>query len=132
MPRRKKIKFRSKSEENVCHLLVDLNIPIRYEEIKLDYEWRENKTYTPDFELPNGIILEVKGRFVLEDRKKHLFIRDQYPDLDIRFIFDNPNKKLYKRGRMTYAAWCDKHNFIYCKRSDGIPEEWLNERQRSL
>ena len=124
MPRRKKIKFRSKSEENVCHLLVDLNIPIRYEEIKLDYEWRENKTYTPDFELPNGIILEVKGRFVLEDRKKHLFIRDQYPDLDIRFIFSSSKKKLYKGSKTTYADWCTKHGFLYADKI--IPKEWYN------
>ena len=29
------------------------------------------RTYTPDFVLPNGIVVETKGRFTLEDRKKH-------------------------------------------------------------
>ena len=128
----KKIKnfvFRSKSEEHVFQLLNDLNIPILYEDIKIAYRWVEDKTYTPDFILPNGIILEVKGRFVLEDRKKHLFIRTQHPDNDIRFIFDNPNKKLYKRGKMTYAGWCEKHKFLYCKKTDGIPRTWLNEER---
>jgi hypothetical protein len=121
-----KIKFRSKSEEHIFHVLQDMKIPIRYEETKLNYKWFENKTYTPDFQLPNNIYLEVKGRFVLNDRKKHLFIREQYPDIDIRFIFDNPNGKLYKKGKMTYANWCEKHNFKYCKRSEGIPQEWLD------
>ena len=125
----KKIVFRSKSEEYVCQLLNNLNIPILYEDIKIAYRWIEDKTYTPDFILPNGIILEVKGRFVLEDRKKHLFIRKQHPDNDIRFIFDNPNKKLYKRGKMTYAGWCEKHKFLYCKKVDGIPQTWLNEER---
>ena len=27
---------------------------------------------------------------------------------------------------MTYAKWCDKHNFEYCKISDGIPKQWYN------
>ncbi|GAF70335.1 unnamed protein product [marine sediment metagenome] len=126
---KKRGKFRSKSEEIVYDSLLELNIPIKYEWEKINYIWMEYKTYTPDFLLPNGIILEVKGRFVLEDRKKHLFIRQQKPELDIRFIFDNPNSKLYKNGKMTYAKWCDKHNFLYCKRKEGIPEEWLNGKR---
>ena len=128
--RKKRGKFRSKSEEIVYNYLLDLNIRVRYEEDKINYTWLEYKTYVPDFILPNGIILEVKGRFVLEDRKKHLFIQEQKPDLDIRFIFDNPNNKLYKNGKMTYGKWCEKHDFLYCKRKDGIPDEWLNGRKR--
>ena len=27
---------------------------------------------------------------------------------------------------MTYAGWCSKHNFDYCKISDGIPTHWYN------
>tara|TARA_R100000781_G_C4025652_1_gene108765 strand:- start:169 stop:576 length:408 start_codon:yes stop_codon:yes gene_type:complete len=123
------IRFRSKSEEIVCDFLKEAGIPIRYEETKVDYVWKEYKTYTPDFQLPNGIILEVKGRFVLEDRKKHIFIQEQKKDLDIRFVFDNPNSKLYKNGKMTYAKWCEKHGFLYCRRKDGIPEEWLDGKR---
>ena len=128
--RKKRGRFRSKSEEDVCNILTDLGIPIRYEQEKINYDWLEHKTYTPDFILPNGIVLEVKGRFVLEDRKKHLFIRSQKPEIDIRFIFDNPGSKLYKRGKMTYATWCDKHNFLYCKRKDGVPIGWINEKKK--
>lgn len=128
--RKKRGRFRSKSEEDVCNTLTDLGIPIRYEQEKIKYDWLEHKTYTPDFILPNGIVLEVKGRFVLEDRKKHLFIRSQKPEIDIRFIFDNPGSKLYKKGKMTYATWCEKHNFLYCKRKDGIPIGWINEKKK--
>ena len=31
--------------------------------------------YTPDFVLPNGIIIEAKGIFEREDRQKHLLIK---------------------------------------------------------
>ena len=122
--------FRSKSEEKIYNLLKEKNIPCEYEKGKIEYEWLENKTYVPDFFLlENGIILEVKGRFVREDRKKHLFIRKQKPELDIRFIFDNPKAKLYKGGKMTNASWCDKYKFKYCSLREGIPEAWFNERK---
>ena len=123
--------FRSKSEEKIYNLLKEKNIPCEYEKGKIEYEWSENKTYVPDFFLlENGIILEVKGRFVLEDRKKHLFIRKQKPELDIRFIFDNPKAKLYKGGKMTNGSWCDKYKFKYSSLREGVPEEWINERKR--
>ena len=123
--------FRSKSEEKIYNLLKEKNIPCEYEKGKIEYEWLENKTYVPDFFLlKNGIILEIKGRFVLEDRKKHLFIRKQKPELDIRFIFDNPKAKLYKGGKMTNGSWCDKYKFKYSSLREGVPEEWINERKR--
>ena len=123
--------FRSKSEEKIYNYLLNKKIPHEYEKGKIEYQWLEDKKYIPDFILKeNGIILEVKGRFVLEDRKKHLFIRKQKPELDIRFIFDNPKAKLYKGGKMTNGSWCDKYKFKYSSLREGVPEEWINERKR--
>ena len=104
--KRKKYKheYKSNSEYEAAQQLHKLKIAFEYEKDTLPYEWREDKKYTPDFFLPNGVVLEVKGRFMAEDRKKHLFIKSQYPDLDIRFVFDNPYRKLYKGGKMTYAG----------------------------
>jgi hypothetical protein len=116
--------YRSGLEEKVALQLMELNISVKFETVKLKYckpiTWH---TYTPDFILPNGIIIETKGRFVVKDRKKHLLVRDQYPDLDIRFVFTNPNNKLYKGAKSTYGDWCDKHGFLYSKQK--IPKEWL-------
>lgn len=117
--------YRSNSEYNTSLVLLKNNIEFQYEASSIPYEWREDKKYIPDFILPNGVILEVKGRFMLEDRKKHLFIRDQHPEVDIRFVFDNPTRKLYKGGKMTYGDWCEKYNFLYCKGGEGIPKEWF-------
>jgi len=137
MPRRptknrvqKQHQYRSNSELNTAFVLTKYNIEFKYEPDKIPYEWREDKNYIPDFLLPNGIILEVKGRFMLEDRKKHLFLRDQHPDVDIRFVLDNPYRKLYKGGKMTYADWCDKYNFKYCKGGEGIPLEWFKKNAK--
>jgi hypothetical protein len=122
-----KHKFRSNSEYNTYCFLKENKVSFKYEKLIIKYEWLESKKYIPDFILSNGIILEVKGRFVLEDRKKHLFVRKQCPHYDIRFVFDNPNRKLYKNGKMTYGSWCEKHGFKYCKFSDGIPKDWITK-----
>jgi len=121
--------YRSSSEKLIAESLQKLNIPILYETEKIKYQVTRLFTYTPDFLLPNGIYIEVKGWFKPEDRAKHLAIRKDCPFIDIRFIFDNPNTKLNYRSKLgkTYAEWCQHHGFLYCKLSDGIPREWLEE-----
>ena len=81
--------------------------------------------YTPDWVLPNGIIVESKGRFVTEDRTKHRLIREQYPHLDIRFVFSNANTKIGKKSATTYGLWCQRLGIPYATRS--IPQAWIDE-----
>jgi len=87
------------------------------------------RTYTPDFILKNGIIIETKGRFLTADRKKHLCIKKQQPSLDIRFVFTNSRSKLSKGAKSTYGEWCIKHGFRYYDRI--IPEDWLKEKGKN-
>ncbi len=84
-----KYKFRSRSERRAADYLIALNVDFEFEPHYIPYMWIESKKYLPDFILPSGIILEVKGRFTLDDRKKHLFLRQSNPDLDVRFVFDS-------------------------------------------
>ena len=96
-------------------------------QITYEVPMRKSK-YTPDFKLPKKggfFYVETKGIFDLEDRKKHQLIREQHPDIDIRFVFSNANNKLYKGSKTTYGSWCDKHGFLYEHKT--IPEEWLSE-----
>lgn len=118
--------YRSGLEGRISKQLKDLDVPVKYEEMKIKYAVNEVRTYTPDFELPNGIIIESKGRFVVADRKKHLLIKKQYPDLDIRFVFSNSRAKINKGSKTTYGMWCDKHGFLYADKL--IPQEWIDER----
>ena len=115
--------WRSGLEERVAKELKEAGVKYEYETQKIKYRVEEDRTYTPDFILPNGIIVETKGRFMQADRKKHLLIQKQYPDYDIRFVFQNSRSKLYKGAKSTYGDWCDKHGFIYADKS--IPKEWL-------
>ena len=65
--------FRSKAEEDIYNILEENKVSYSYEKGRIDYEWKESKSYIPDFFLlNNGIILEVKGRFKIEDRNKNL------------------------------------------------------------
>lgn len=113
-------------EETVAQQLRKLGIPVLYETQTIRYEKPASQhRYTPDFTLPNGIIIETKGIFDAEDRKKHLLIREQRPDLDIRFVFSNAKAKIYKGSKTTYADWCDKHDFLYNHKT--IPKEWIDE-----
>jgi len=119
----KKYGFRSGLEEKVGEQLKKLYGSVEYETEKIKYTINEVRTYTPDFKLPNGIIIETKGRFTPDDRKKHLLIKEQYPDLDIRFVFSNSNNKIRKGSKTSYADWCDKNGFLFANKL--IPEEWL-------
>ena len=118
--------YRSGLEIKVSDYLKELQQDFRYECFKIEWEDLMYRTYTPDFLLPNGIIIEVKGRFVQADRRKHLAIKKQHPDLDIRFVFESSKRKLNKGAKGTYASWCEKNNFLYHDRI--IPESWLKEK----
>jgi len=118
--------FRSGLEEKIAATLTSKGVGFTYEETKLPYVTpaKEHK-YSPDFVLENGIIVETKGRFLTEDRQKHLLVKAQHPDLDIRFVFSNSKTKINKRSATSYADWCEKNGFKYADKD--IPDAWLKE-----
>jgi len=126
-PGMKRIDFRSGLEYEVAKQLEDEGIAYEYEQTRVKYQ-RKESTYLIDFELPNGIIIETKGRFKSEDRAKHLLIKQQHPELDIRFVFSNSRNKLNKKSKTTYADWCDKHGFLWADKK--IPKDWIDEEGR--
>jgi len=125
--------YRSGIERDIAKQLKQLGIKADYEPFRIPYTVPESyHKYTPDYVLPNGIVIESKGRFTVEDRKKHLYLKEQYPHLDLRFVFSNCRGKLRKGSKTTYADWCDKHGFLYADKQ--IPEEWIGEssKRRSM
>jgi len=97
-----KLGYRSGLEAAVADQFQKLGVTAEYESIRVPYEVPATlRHYTPDYILPNGIVIETKGRFTLDDRKKHLNIQDQYPDLDLRFVFYNPLCTLHKGSKTT-------------------------------
>ena len=120
--------YRSGLEVEAAAYLKDRQKIVAYEKLKIEWEDLKYRTYTPDFELDNGIFIETKGIFDNEDRRKHLAVKEQHPELDIRFVFSNANAKLYKGAKSRYYNWCDKHGFLWSHRL--IPVEWLKEKGR--
>jgi hypothetical protein len=118
--------YRSGLEIKVKDYLKEHKVKFKYEAIKIEWEDLMYRTYTPDFVLPNGLIIEVKGLFTAGDRRKHLAIKKQHPNLDIRFVFESSKRKLSKGAKSTYATWCEKNKFLYADRI--VPEDWLKEK----
>ena len=121
--------YRSGLEHKISIYLDDLKFVYSYESIKIEWEDLAYRTYTPDFILPNGIIIETKGIFTVLDRRKHLCIQKQHSNLDIRFVFTNSNRKLRKGAKSSYAEWCLKYDFKHYDRI--IPESWLKEKGKN-
>lgn len=124
--RRKAVSWRSGLEQRNQEDLTSRGVPFRYEEVKLSYTKPATAhKYTPDFILENGIIVETKGLFDVDDRKKHELLKAQYPDLDIRFVFSRSASPLRKGAKSSYADWCRKHGFLFADKL--IPPAWTEE-----
>lgn len=105
--------------------------PLSYETEVIRYTIpAKQHRYTPDFVLMkkdgSPMFIEGKGLFETKDRQKHLFVREQYPDHDIRFVFSNAKNRISKTSKTTYADWCEAKGFLYADKGI-IPAEWFNE-----
>lgn len=123
--------YRSQSEVVIAEQLKKKKVEFSYESLKLKWEPPvRQRTYTPDFVIPrrdplNPLVIECKGLWTAADRQKHQCIIEQFPHLDIRLVFDNPNQRLYKGSKTSYAEYCDKKGYKYSPLPREIPKEWL-------
>lgn len=132
--------YKSGLEDTNSKLLTERGVQFSYEP-----KWGELKytvpatvcTYRPDFYITTKsgkqIIVETKGLWDAKDRKKHLLIRDQYPELDIRFVFTRSKAKISKNSPTTYADICEGKGrgpykgVTWAYNDKVIPDEWLEE-----
>lgn len=132
-------RFRSHLESTIAQQLDDEGIPYKYEDYSYEYDLplpraecadcgsknvATTRWYTPDFFLPNGIVIETKGKLDRATRKKMIAVRKAHPDEDIRFLFQR-NNKIDKRSTTRYMDWAAQHGFKAALRQ--IPDEWLAE-----
>lgn len=122
--------YRSGFEHKISEQLEQQNINPQYETtvVKYTIPARDSK-YTVDFTLPNGILVETKGRWMPDDRKKHLLVKEQHPELDIRIVFQSAKSKLRKGSKTTYADYCDKHGIQWAEKT--IPQSWIDEEKKA-
>jgi hypothetical protein len=118
--------FRSGLEASNAKVIETAGYPVLFETFKVKYNIPASiHTYTLDFELHNGILVETKGKFEPTDRAKHLFVQTQWPDLDIRFVFQRPSEPIYKGSTTSLADWANKHGFKWAAKT--IPLAWFQE-----
>lgn len=118
--------YRSSLELSIAEDLNIRKIFYGYECSVISYRVEETKNYTPDFYIHSSdIYIEAKGWFKLEDRKKMLRIKEQWPDIDLRFVFQDSTNTIRKESKTTYGDWCDKNGFKYADKV--VPQEWIDE-----
>jgi hypothetical protein len=120
--------YRSKFEESLAKQMEEANVSFLYEHKKFDYVVPERKaTYTPDFFLPNGIVIEAKAcSLEAKDRQKLILVKEAHPELDLRLIFSRGNTPIYKGSKTTYAEWAESHGFLWAEKR--IPKSWLTSQ----
>jgi restriction endonuclease len=113
------MKTRNKFETRILNQLKHTGIDFGYEVENIPYTIKG--FYKSDFTIlcKNGkkIIVETKGYFRPEDKRKMVAVKKQHPDLDIRILFYAANK--------SYIRWAIKYGFPFAVRE--IPLEWLEE-----
>lgn len=114
---------RSGFEADVLDVLDRNGVEYGYETVRFPYT--SHHTYTPDIVLGNGIVVELKGRFLSADRAKLLNVRKNNPHLDLRMVFYRANEKLRKGSKTSYGDWCDQHGIKWSEHR--IPIDWINE-----
>lgn len=126
-PRNTKPRYRSKYEQEIAKALTKAKIKFEYEPLAMTYQ--VTRTYTPDFWILKGnarpLVIEAKGYFTSADRTKTLKIRDKYPLLDLRLLFQNANVRLSKKSKTTYGQWAERNGIPWAQ-GPTIPTWWIN------
>ncbi len=125
---RKKDLYKSKLEIEVANYLGDY---AEYEPEYLEFiQPPKQRRYCPDFKTKANVFIECKGKWVTEDRLKHVWLREQHPDKRIVLLFQNPDVKINKRSKTTYGDWATKNGLEwYDWRTKEIPKELIIENQ---
>lgn len=139
--------FRSGLEENIAKQLDAAGIKYDYEGISVAYEVpARTAKYKPDFPIPGtNIIIEGKGHFgasnfgrrfadmskrSTEERYKFALLKEQHPELDIRFVFSRAAAPIYKGSPTSHAKWAESHGYLWSEKR--IPPEWVKEIKAKL
>jgi len=123
--------YRSGLERVIDEQFIARHLDSQYEQAVITYTKPEKKhKYHPDFRLPCGAYVESKGRFMTSDRQRHLLIKQQQPNIEIRFVFSNAQARLGKGSKTTMAMWAEKNGFKWANKL--IPEEWFSEKAPSM
>lgn len=125
---------RNPFEDRIEAQLVAAGIEFAYEGEKVEYAVPARPAkYLPDWLITGTqIIIEGKGWFrSAKERQKLVLVKASNPHLDVRIVFSDANKKIYKGSKTTYAKWADDHGFKWSTKGV-VPDEWIEEIREEL
>jgi hypothetical protein len=133
--------FRSGLEQKVAEQLKLAGVDYGFERLTVPYTVpARDAKYLPDFVFDNApnIIIEAKGRFGhhksdangAAERQKLILVKEQNPHLDVRIVFQDAKKKIYKGSKTTYAKWAEDHGFLWSDKGI-VPREWIKQLKGS-
>lgn len=125
--------YRSRLEQRIAKQLEAEGVEFDYETMKVSFEVPARKArYTPDF-LPkrSRIIIEAKGYFrTTADRQRLIQVKESNPDLDLRLVFQDASKPIYKGSPTSYGKWAQDHGFPWSDKGT-IPAAWIAEIKKA-
>jgi hypothetical protein len=121
-------RYRNGLEKRIGAQLSGAGVSFEYEPHTVSISVPQRKaTYLPDFVIKN-IVIESKGYFYnsARDRQKLILVKEQHPELDIRLVFSDANKSIYKGSPTTYGKWAGDHGFKWADKGV-VPAAWIKE-----
>jgi hypothetical protein len=116
--------LKSGFERTLATFFKSNKIRAEYEVCEIPYVLERN--YRPDFFLRDyGFYIEAKGLLDREAKAKMLAVKKQHPDLDIRFVFYDADKRI-PGTKQTHGEWATKNGFIWSSKE--VPFEWLQKK----
>lgn len=126
--------YRSGLERKLAAQFKQHGVVVEYEKHRIPYTVPERVAhYVPDFVNADlKIIVEGKGRFGhhksdangAAERQKLILVKEQHPDWDVRIIFQDARKPIYKGSKTTYAHWATDHGFKWSDKGI-VPAAWI-------
>jgi hypothetical protein len=126
-------KRRSKLELQFEEILKEYEAEYGYEVTKIPYTIpAKAHTYTVDWTILNGVLIETKGWIKdYDERMKYEQIKKEYPDIDLRFVFANPNK-FCGGTKMPHWKWAEKVGYKWCSVTDHEQiKSWIKENNEN-
>jgi hypothetical protein len=124
--------YRSGFERKTKTCLDEAKVQYEYETERIPYTVPETrKNYIPDFKVTTRsgktIYVECKGRWLANDFQKLKLVKQQYPDLDLRMVFQR-DLPIRKGSNTRYSTRAMKLNIPFTVSSKGtVPQQWLEE-----
>ena len=85
----------------------------------------QQRSYTPDIHLANGIIVEAKGKFIASKRELMRNVVKCHPQVDLRFVFMRDNWLVARTKKRRYSDWARALGVKFVI-GTSIPQEWVD------